>query len=178
MSKEYSEKVSTTVAEKVIAALVLIAVGVLFCFNVAAKAVNVTIGVALCLYGAINVVLAIAKKKSLFSAEGVLSGVVIALGVFCIVENLLSYFVSVIPYILIAVGAVFVLDACIAEFSRKDVGFPRFLFELVMGAACLVLGLCLLFVASFRSSASLIFGSGLIVFGAYRLVELIAKKKL
>ena len=176
MSKENGEKVSSALAEKIIAALILIAVGVLFCFNIAAKAVNVTIGVALCLYGVINVVLAISKKKSLFNAEGVLNGVIIALGIFCIAENLLSFFVSIIPYILVAVGGVLVLDACIAKFARKEVGLPLFLFEIVLGAACLALGLCLIFVESFRSAASLIFGVGLIVLGAYRLVELLSKK--
>jgi len=177
MSKENSGKVSSAMAERIITDLVLIAVGVLFCLKLATAVVSITLGVALCLYGAVNVVLTIVKKESLFNAEGVLFGVAIALGIACIVKKPLGVFVQVIPFIICAVGAIFILDACLAKFSRKDIGLVPFIFELVMGVAFLVLGLCLLFVDSFRSATSVIFGVGLIVFGLYRLIELIVRKK-
>ena len=176
MSKD-SGKVSSTVAERIVADLVLIAVGVLFCLKLATTVVSITLGVALCLYGVANVVFTIVRKESLFTAAGVLYGVAIALGIACIVLKPLGVFVQLIPYIFCAVGGVFVLDACFARFARKDIGLIPFLFEIVMGVALLVLGLCLIFVESFRSTTSVLFGIALIVFGVYRLIELIVSKK-
>jgi len=172
-----TQKNSTVLAEKIITDLILIAIGVLFCLKIASGTVGIIIGVALCLYGAINVVLAATRKHSLFSVQGVLSGVIIALGVAFIAEKLLSNFVRITPYLLCGVGLVFVLDAFLARFHRKDANLFWFVLEFVVGAACLVLGLCLLFIESFRGSASVIFGVSLVVFGAYELVLLAAKKK-
>ena len=172
-----TQKNSTITAEKIITDLILIAIGVLFCLKIASNTVGIIIGVGLCLYGAINVVLAATRKHSLFSLQGILSGVIIAIGVAFIVENLLASFVRITPYLLCGVGLVFVLDAFLARFHRKDASVFWFVLELVVGVACLALGLCLLFIDSFRGSASVIFGVFLVVFGVYQLVLRAAKKK-
>ena len=177
MSKENEEKVTSTLAEKVVTDLILIAVGVLFCLNLATTVVSITIGVALCLFGAINIALAIVRKNSLFSPAGIVNAVLVAVGVAFIVLKPLGLFVQIIPYIFCAVGAVFILDACIAKFARKDVGWVMFAVEMVAGVACLALGLCLLFVDALRPKTSVIFGVGLIVFAVYRLVDMIVRKR-
>ena len=177
MAKESTKKVSSVAAEKIITDLILIAVGILFCLNLATKVVNITVGVALCLYGAVNIVIAAADGKSLFSALGVWNAVIVALGIACIVLEPLDFFILLVPYVFCVVGGVFILDACLAMFVRKSVGTAAFVLEFAVGAACLALGLCLLFVDAIAARAGLIFGLGLIAFAAYHLIKTLVKKK-
>ena len=178
MSKESEGKkqISSATAEKIITNLVLIAVGVLFCMNKVTAFVNYALGIALCLFGAIRIVLAATKGHSLFSAEGVIDGVIIALGITCLVEMPLLVFVQVVPYVLCSVGAVFIAEAFIAKFARKDLKLVYFILELAIGVICLVVGLCLIFIEKFRSIQSMIFGVCLIAFALFRLVQMILKK--
>jgi len=165
---------NTALAEQIITNLVLLAVGVLFCLG---TKVDLIVGIALCLYGAITIILLASKNRSLFSGGGIFGGVMIALGISFIVGSFLQSFVQITPYVLCAVGGVFLLDAFLAKFQRKDVKTAVFVIELVIGAACLALGLCLLFVDGIKGYERIIFGVSLIVFAAYRLVVMILKKR-
>ena len=77
MSKD-SGKVSSTVAERIIADFVLVAVGILFCLELVFGVIQIALGVALCICGVGVAVIAIVNKRSLFSGEGLESGALIA----------------------------------------------------------------------------------------------------
>ena len=172
--KEASERKDPALAEQIITNLIILAIGVLFCLK---TKVDLTVGIALCLYGVITLVLAATKKRSLFSAEGIFAGVIIALGVAFLADKLLQSFVKITPYILCGVGLVLILDAFLGKFHRKDTKLFWFILELVAGAACLAFGICMIFVDSFKGMESVVFGISLVIFAVYRLVSMILRKK-
>ena len=167
----------SALAEKIIVAMVLMAVGVLFCVNLAANVISIVIGVAMCLYGAVQLILLLVDNKSMLCATGLLAGVVIAIGIVFIAKKLLTVFVSMVPYILLVVGVILVVDSLLGYLARKDIHVVMFALELTVGLGCVALGLCLLLVDGFKSSANIVFGVVLIVSSALQLTSLVPAKK-
>lgn len=171
------EAQKTALAEKVIVALVLMAVGVLFCLQLAGNVISIVIGVAMCLYGAVQLVLLLVNHKSMLCATGLLAGVLMAVGIAFIVKKLLTVFVATVPFILLVVGAILLIDALVGYLARKDLHVVVFALELLVGVACVALGLCLMLVEGFKSWANVVFGVVLIVSAALQLVALMPAKK-
>ena len=160
---------------EIVNAVILLALGVLFCFKIAATAIGIMIGVAMTALGLLNLILMARNGKSFASLAGIANSALIAVGIVFIAKHFLSVFLGLIPYILIVVGFVIMIDAFLARFVRKA-GVLLFVIELVVAVACIALGFCLLFVDGFAGAASIVFGVFLILLSIYLLIGAFKKK--
>ena len=169
---------TTSLIEKVLVVFLMLAIGILFCFNVSA-AVSITLGVILCVYGFINLIIIVIGRRPLFSVMGILNSVFIAIGIAFCVHDLASVIVLLIPFILTIVGALLLTDGFVCFFSRKQGGKARFIGFFFFGAAMFSLGLCLLCVEDFRIGYSqLVFGLMLCIASSFMsAVTVINRKK-
>lgn len=162
-----------------IRAFIVFVVGVLFCFSTAIgiQLLSILLGVALIISGVATICVAIAQKKSLLSSSGVLGGALIALGIVAILEDVVGIVVDLIPWVLIAVGSLSIIDAFLLYYSRKDRKVALFVVELILGAALIALGICLLVIAEFSGYAGTVFGAALIVYALYAMIRELTKKE-
>ena len=109
--------------------------------------------------------------------KGILSAVIGAIGVLCIVNRLAGVIVAYFPYILIFIGIYIIIDSIIFLSSKKKGGYALFVIELVIGIVALTLGILLLTVPEVYQYASIIFGSILIIVGIFELLLLLKKRK-
>lgn len=173
MSKEKTKKQIDK--SNILTSVILLVLGVLFCLKIAASTISIVIGAAMLLLGVVNLIFMATKKRTFASADGVINGALIAIGLVFIIDKFLNVFLGLIPYIMIVVGVLLVIDAFLARFQRKD-KLPIFIIELVIGIAAIVIGFCLLFVDGFKQSASIAFGVVLIIGAIAELIRAIAKK--
>ncbi len=120
----------------------------------AADAISIVIGVALIVVGALSLCLALYVTFALKEGFVVLGGpgiVMISLGVCFLVTkhamNMIKIVLETIPYLLIAVGVIFLCDAIFAMIKAKKIDSRAILYlipEFVVSIAAIVLGiLCL-----------------------------------
>ncbi|MGN1066193.1 MAG: hypothetical protein ACI4QH_00125 [Candidatus Fimimonas sp.] len=161
-----------------IRAFILFVVGVLFCFSapLGTQLLSILLGVALIISGVATICISIAQKKSLLSSGGILGGAFIALGIVAILENVVNIVIDVIPWVLIAVGALAIIDAFLLFYSRKERKVALFVLELILGIALVALGICLLVISGFSDYAGMVFGIALIVYAVYSIIRELTKK--
>ena len=132
--------------------------GILFCVNISA-AVSITIGVILCVYGVINLIIIGISRRPLISMMGVLNAAVIAVGIAFCTHDLATIVVLIIPFVLTIVGALMFIDGFICYFALKQGGIARIVVFTIFGSAAWSLGLSILTVEDFRLGYSqLVFG--------------------
>ena len=162
-----------------IRSFIVLVVGILFCFSTAIgiQLLSILLGVALIISGLSTICVAIAKKKNLLSSSGVLGGAFIALGIVAILDDVVGFVVYVIPWVLIAVGSLSIIDAFLLYYSRKDRKVALFVVELILGAALIALGICLLVISEFSAYAGTVFGVALIVYAVYSMIRELKRKE-
>ena len=155
---------------KFISSVITVVVGVTFCFSINAglTALSVIMGVVLIILGAFGIVVDIFDKDHELISSGIGRAVLIAYGVLCIEMNLQSYVYYFIAYALIVIGGLYMLDAFLAYFARKE-PFSMLLIGAAIGAASLAVGICLRTVGGFAEFCSVVLGIVLIVYGAFNL---------
>lgn len=176
MTTVHNEK-NTTTTRRIILACVLLVVGILFCLKLADNVVSIIIGAALIIYGLSGIIFLSIRNKPLLSVLGIYNAILLAIGIVFIAKNLMGVFISMIPYILTVVGFVLIIDAILGKFQRKTLNTLYMVLELLFGIACVVFGLCLMFVDGFATAASIIFGVFLILIALIDLGFLVIKKK-
>ena len=169
MSKEIKFKSKLT--EQIVVSVLLLVLGILFCFKIGTNVLSIIIGVALCVYGLVGIIL-IASNKN-----GIVLAVIIALGIVFMAENFLEVFVYITPYIITTIGFLVILDALLFRFMKNERNLFVFIIELVIGGAAAGLGLALILSADFRASAQIIFGVVLIAGAALNIVSIVSNKK-
>lgn len=146
---------------KIIEAAILLTVGILIIIAGAANgnsqgakdAVSTISGVVMCVIGGITLVLLAfvgIKSKASFAAVGASSAALIGVGISLFDKTwlfpVLELMISVIPYVLISVGAVIILDGVLTllrAIKGKGLVFPPVV-AIVTGAVALTLGcLCI-----------------------------------
>ncbi|MBR1867033.1 MAG: DUF308 domain-containing protein [Clostridia bacterium] len=168
MSKRLGRAVTVM---NVITAVVTIAIGASFCisFNNATDTINTLMGIVLIIAGCLNIALFIVNNQSLINGAGIWSALLIALGIYFIQAQPVNLLINFIPWVLIAMGALFVVDALLGLFRKE--GFPSFILGVIIGLAALALGICLVSFESFRNVSSLIFGIIIVLYGVFQLVS-------
>ncbi len=181
MNNSIQEKEAmTSFVEKILVSILMLTMGILFCVNVSA-AVSITIGVILCVYGVINLIIIGISRRPMISAMGVLNGAIIAVGIAFCTHDLATVVVLLIPFVLTILGALMIIDGVICYFSLKQGGGLRFAILEVAGACAFSLGLCQLCLEDFRLGYSeMIFGImlcvGSVALLTYTLVAKFKKK--
>lgn len=147
------KEVVTSFVEKTLICVLLFAIGILFCFGISA-AVSITLGVILCIYGIVNLIVIFVGRRPLFSVMGVLDGVIVAVGIAFCTHDLSTVIVLLIPFVMEFVGIVTFVDAFIGFFRLKQGGVVRLVTLASTGAVMGALGLSLLLLKDFRESYS------------------------
>lgn len=171
-----AENTSKTKTEKIVSYLLILVIGILFCLRIAADVVSIIIGIALIVTGAFNITLLAAKKLPIIMPSGIYGGLLVALGIIFIVYKIIGIVMGWIPYVVIVIGTLLFADAFLGKFTRNE-NVALFVVKLLLGAAAIALGLCLIFIEGFGSWAQVVFGILLIAYAVFCLVSLLVKKQ-
>lgn len=153
-----AKEAATSLIEKMLVAVFLMAMGVLFCVRISG-AISITIGVILCVYGVVNLSIIGISHRPLFSIMGVIDGAIVAVGIAFSTHDLSMVIVLLLPYILTILGALMLIDGFIGYFGRKQGGKSRIVVFSIAGAAMFSLGISFFAVEEFRLGyEQLIFG--------------------
>ena len=133
----------TNFIEKILVCILLLAVGILFCFSQNAAA-SITIGVILCTYGIINIIIIGISRRPLISAMGLINAVIIAIGVAFSTLDLATIIINLSPFVYTIVGALMFIDAFYSYFLLKNKDVARIVVFSIGGAALYSLGMTLL----------------------------------
>lgn len=164
----------------ILRSVLAIVVGIMFCCSLLSttKTLSIIFGIVFIMCGTTLIVGAIINKVSLLTQAGLLSSAFIAFGIFAIFQDIINLVLSIIPWILIALGIVALVDSLLLVFSRKESSKTGiFVLELVVGLILIALGICLKVIGGFTKFAGIIFGGALIAYGIVSLVTLNKKKK-
>lgn len=151
---------------KVIEACALLVLGVLFCVSLAwaGNVLSIILGASCIAIGAIIVVVAAIKDKSVVSPIALGGLLALTLGIFFIVANIVMQFInSFVPYVLIVFGSALFIDAFLGYFIRKEKLMVPFIFKIVIGAGLITVGALLLTIADFAQYISIVIGVALIL---------------
>ena len=169
------KKLSGKDVKTIVVSSVLLVLGALFCFSLAMglKAISYIIGTALILAGVLCLINAYSNKKDLLNTEGVIGSAIIAFGVLFAGNELTWIIFNYIPFLLMALGVIVIVDAFLKKFKQKD--SAKFAVELAIGIVSLTLGICLKFVPGFNKMCSVMLGVILIVYAVYSLLVVFVK---
>lgn len=159
------------------AALALV-MGILFCCDQAmgTNTLSVILGVVMLVMAVFLILLAIVDQKAILTGKGVSGAILLALGLYFVVDKPLSSILAILPYFLTVIGAAILVDAFLAYFLKKTASLVSMICSAVVGAAGLVLGLCLLLIDSFWSYVSIVVGIILIVAAIVMALRVITAK--
>ena len=161
----------------IIVACITLVIGVLFCCSLTfADGLSWLIGGSLCFTGILCVINSIIQAKSLLTLDGILGAVSTAFGIMFIIKQLAQVLLDFVPYLMIAIGLIMIVEAFLARFARYN-SLAVFIIALVVGTSFTALGFCLMFIKSWARVAALIFGVILIVVSLYALITTVLAKK-
>lgn len=176
MANKKSSLSNADVKTIVISVVVLI-IGILFCCtSVLTQAMSIIIGIGILILGLGLLASSFIETKRLISGGAIAGGAIVAFGIMFMVDSLAGIIFAYIPYFLIALGALFILDAIIMIATKKK-ATAAFGIELAIGVVALVLGILLICITDFAKYASIVFGVILILYAVYLCVSVFMKKK-
>lgn len=164
-------------AYKIIESIIIFVIGLLFTLSILNESfINYIIGAIVIIIGVLLFVKGIvdSSKKSVVLPASILGGCLVALGIAILANyiNITGFIMNSIAIILIAVGALFVIDSII-RFVNKATTLGTF--ELIIGLIALTFGIVFLF---WRDYIWIIFGVLLMAYGIFSLVmTLVSLKK-
>lgn len=165
--------------KSVIFALILLAVGILFCFSksIGDEGLSTIFGSVLIVIGVIFIITSIVDNRKLITVEGIGGGAIIAFGILIIASKLTATLIKgYLPYLLICISSVTLLDAIIAMALKVRKNQLRLVLEVFVGIALLALGICLMVIKNFDQHTYLILGIVLIMYSMFILISTIMKK--
>ena len=165
------KKLSSEELKSVVIAVLLMVVGILFCcsLSIGIDGLSVIIGLILMIIGVLFLVNSFVGSRGLFSVEGIIGVVILAFGILFLASRLAGIIFAYIPWFLIILGVVVIIDALIDKFLKHEDILFRFIIKLVVGGLSIVLGLCLQLINGFMEYASIILGVLMIIYAGYLL---------
>ena len=161
----------------IVTACITLIIGVLFCCSLTfADGLSWLIGGSLCFTGILCVINSIIQVKSLLTVDGVVGTVATAFGVMFIIKQLAQVLLDFVPYLMIAIGVIMIVEAFLSKFARYN-SLALFIIALIVGTSFTALGFCLMFIEAWARVAALIFGVILIVVSLYTLITILLAKK-
>ena len=142
--KEYM----TNFIEKILVCILLLAVGILFCFSQNAAA-SITMGVILSTYGIINIIIIGISRRPLISAMGLINAAIIAIGIAFSTLDLATVIINLMPFIYTIAGSLMLIDAFYSYFILKNRSVARIVVFSIFGAGIYSLGMTLLCIHDF-----------------------------
>ena len=157
-------------------AVVLLVVGILFCFSLAMgiNALSYIIGVCIIIAGGASILNTALTKKTTLNYSAIIGATIIALGILFIEYRLASILFSFVPWLLAVVGVIVVADAILKKLSQNN--NVVFVTELIVGILILALGLCLKYIPGFMEFSSIMLGIIIIIYASYLLIMVFTKR--
>jgi hypothetical protein len=124
-------------------------------------------GFILLIIGILFVINAILIGKNVFTTNGMLGVVLFTLGLMFMVHKLAGIIVTFIPWFMIVLGGVIIIDAFLGKYSRNNESLTTFIIKIVVGSIALILGLCLRLIDNFAEYAAVIMGVLMIIYSGY-----------
>lgn len=135
------------------------------------RTLDIIIGVLFTLEGACAILISLLVKKRFVSPLSLSGALSLALGIYCFVQGFIYTFLAVfldfVPFLLIVVGSLLVLQALLTFALSKKKNLVLFIVQLVYGAIILTFGILLLTVFDEMSKKHIILGIVLCVFATY-----------
>lgn len=145
----HGKEAMTSFIEKILVSILAMVVGILFCCGIS-KAVSITLGVILCVYGIVNIAVIGVCKRPLFSVMGIVDGIIVAIGIAICTHDLSTIIVLLIPFVMEMLGALAFVDAFVSFFLFKHGDVKRLTAFALGGAVLCSLGLAFLIKEEFR----------------------------
>ena len=158
-------------------AIVLFVLGVLFCCTNFVDVISTIIGVVFIVAGAAFILVSLIQEKSIITGSALLGGLLIAIGIACIVDGFIGAILNIVIWAMIVLGAVLIVDSILRITVRKDKNMLAFGIELGLGVISFVLGMCLKFVPEFGEYVSIVLGVLLILYAVYLILTVFVMKK-
>ena len=146
------EKMTYFVEKVLISALALIT-GILFCCGIS-TAVSITLGVILCLYSIINFIVICVGRRPLFGTTGILDAIIFAVGIAFCVHDLSTIIVLLIPYVMVTIGSLIVIDSFVYFFFLRHQSIARLVLFAICGSILTALGLAFVINGDFKNNYS------------------------
>ena len=133
----------TSFVEKVLVSVLGWTTGILFCVG-NGLAVSFTLGVILCIFGVVNLLLMAYSKRTLFRAMGVINGIIVAGGIVLCLNDLSYVVMLLIPVVMEVLGVIMTVDAFYGRFVAKKGTIWRLVIFAVGGGILQATGLLFL----------------------------------
>ena len=168
-----------TVNEKMLSALSLIILGIIFILSIVLNLnlISIILGVGFIVTGAIFVLIKAFSLQPIISPFGIVGGFLIAFGIFFISVNLFNTLTKIIPFLAIVFGSLIIMEAIFARLVRKTMGKTLFILLLIFGIIILTVGILMLTINKFFEFAGLVLGIVLLVGGIYLLIKALPKRE-
>lgn len=161
----------------IVLSVLLMIVGILFCcsLSMGIDGLSVVIGLILIIAGVLFVVNSIITNNNVLTIMGLIGVLILSLGILFIVSKLAGIIFAYIPWLLIVMSIVVLVDAFLGKYIRKEDNL-KFIIKLVIGCVSLVLGLCLKLIDGFVEYSSIIIGICMIAYAVYLIFKSFIKK--
>ena len=168
---------TTNKTRTIIVSCITLILGVLFCCSLSFSAgLSWLMGGSLCLAGIMYIINSVMERRSLLTINGIIGFGAVAFGVMFIAKKLAQVLVDFVPYLIIAIGVLLLIEAFLAKFSRCHT-IAVFVIVIVISVLFLAFGICLMVIPSWSSVAAVVFGCILIIASLYTLLSLVLNKK-
>lgn len=163
---------------RLLKATILLVVGILLCLSIinASQFLNWIFSIAMVVMGAALIAVSLVSTKALFTDTGILGGLILSLGVFCIPGIGFIDFFGIISVAMMVVGCLLLVDGFLG-FALKRSNAANVI-ELILGAGLFAIGICLWLLADFRKFAGMMLGIFMMVYAVVLFVETVTNKAL
>ena len=160
-----------TAALVILAGVLLIIIGSKTDSQKAVDTLDMVIGILLILEGACGILVSILAKKRFVSALSLFGAFSLSLGIYALVKSFINtflvLFLDFVPYLMIVIGSLMVLQALITYFLGKKKDLPLFIIQLIYGILMLTFGILGLTVFKEIDTKFIILGIVLCVYATY-----------
>ena len=136
------KKLKKDKSRTIVASCVTLIIGILFCCSKSfGNGLDWLIGLALCLAGALYIINAIIKLRSLFNSDAIFGLCALSFGIMFIVNSLSGILIKYVLYVMIAFGVAIIVEAFLSKFFRYN-STAEFIITLIVG---ILVYLCVVF---------------------------------
>jgi len=165
--------------KKLVLAVLLIVIGILFCCSLAMgiNGLSTVVGFILLVIGILFISYTLINHKNALTTNGIIGVIILTLGILFTVHKLAGLIFTFIPWFLIVFGSVIIIDALLGKFLRKDDNLTIFIIKIVIGIISIILGICLRTIDRFAEYASVMLGILMIVYSVYIIFTIFISKE-
>ena len=132
---------------------------------------DIIIGVLFLIEGSAAILVSVLVKKQFVSPLSLSGAVSLALGIYCLVKSFINTFLTIfldfVPYLLIVIASLMILQALLTFFLSKKKDLVLFIIQLVYGLIILTFGILGITVFKDRDTKFIILGTIICLYATY-----------